>query len=58
MHWKGKNMSEETTRDEKIRQQHEYSKMEKMSVRESAKFAFKRPPYCVMVKEDETDNGE
>ena len=57
MHWKGKNMSEEITRDEKLRQQHEYGKMETMSVRESAKFAFRRKPYCVMV-EVETDNRE
>ena len=58
MHWKGKNMSEEITRDEKLRQQHEYGKMETMTARESAKFAFRRPPYCVMVKEVETDNQE
>lgn len=58
MHWKGKNMSEEITRDEKLRQQKEYGKMENMNVRESAKFAFRRPPYCVMVKEVETDNRE
>jgi hypothetical protein len=49
-------MSEETTRDEKIRQQKEYGKMESMNVRESAKFAFRRPPYCVMVEDKETDN--
>lgn len=58
MHWKGKNMSEEITRDEKLRQQKEYGKMENMRVRESAKFAFRRPPYSVMVKEVETDNRE
>ena len=51
-------MSEEiTTHDEKLRQQKEYSKMENMNVRESAKFAFRRPPYCVMVAV-ETDNQE
>ena len=50
-------MSEETTHDEKLRQQHEYSKMETMTARESAKFAFRRPPYCVMVAV-ETDNQE
>ena len=51
-------MSEEaTTHDEKLRQQHEYGKMETMSVRESAKFAFSRPPYCVMI-EVEADNQE
>lgn len=50
-------MSDETTHDEKRRQQHEYSAMEKMSVRESAKFAFKRPPYSV-VEDKETDNRE
>ena len=54
MHWKGKNMSEEITRDEKLRQQKEYGKMETMSVRESAKFAFRRKPYSVMI-EAETD---
>jgi hypothetical protein len=31
--------------------------METMIVSESAKFAFRRPPYCVMVKV-ETDNQE
>ena len=46
-----------TTHDDKLRQQKEYSKMETMSVRESAKMAFHRPPYCVMVTE-ETDNRE
>jgi hypothetical protein len=50
-------MSEETTHDEKIRQQNEYGKMESMNVRESAKIAFRRPPYCVMV-EVETDNSD
>ena len=51
-------MNEETTtHDEKLRQQHEYGKMETMTARESAKFAFRRPPYCVMV-EAETDNRE
>lgn len=58
MHWKGKNMSEEITRDEKLRQQKEYGKMETMTARESAKFAFRRPPYSVMVEEVETDNRE
>lgn len=28
-----------------------------MNVRESAKFAFRRPPYCVMVEDKETDNS-
>ena len=52
-------MSEDiTTHDEKLRQQREYGKMETLTVRESAKFAFRRPPYCVMVREDETDNQE
>ena len=52
-------MSEEiTTHDEKLRQQKEYSKMENMNVRESAKLAFRRPPYSVMVKDKETDNRE
>ena len=46
-----------TTHDEKLRQQKEYGKMETMSVRESAEFAFRRKPYCVMV-EVETDNQE
>ena len=51
-------MSEDTTtHDDKLRQQKEYGKMESMSVRESAKMAFHRPPYCVMV-EVETDNQE
>ena len=50
-------MSEDaTTHDEKLRQQKEYSKMETMNVSESAKFAFRRPPYCVMVKDKKTDN--
>ncbi len=48
-------MSEDTTtHDEKLRQQKEYGKMETMTARESAKFAFRRKPYCVMV-EVETD---
>ena len=52
-------MSDEvTTHDEKLRQQKEYGKMETMTVRESAKFAFRRPPYCVMVKDKGTDNIE
>lgn len=52
-------MSEDiTTHDEKLRQQKEYGKMETMSVSESAKFAFRRPPYSVIVKEVETDNRE
>ena len=52
-------MSEEaTTHDEKLRQQKEYGKMESMSVYESAKFAFRRKPYCVMVEEVKTDNQE
>ena len=52
-------MSEDiTTHDEKLRQQKEYGKTETMSVRESAKFAFRRKPYCVMVEKVETDNQE
>lgn len=47
-----------TTHDEKLRQQNEYGKMETMSVRESAKFAFRRKPYSVMVEKVETDNQE
>ena len=47
-----------TTHDEKLRQQKEYGKMETMTALESAKFSFRRPPYCVMVREDETDNQE
>ena len=47
-----------TTHDEKLRQQHEYGKMETMTTRESAKFAFRRPPYCVMVEEVETDKDQ
>lgn len=46
-----------TTHDEKLRQQHEHSKMETMTARESAKFAFRRKPYSVMI-EAETDNRE
>ena len=46
-----------TTHDEKLRQQKEYGKMETMTARESAKFAFHRPPYSVMI-EAETDNQE
>ena len=46
-----------TTHDEKLRQQKEYGKMETMTALESAKFAFRRPPYSVMV-EVETDNRD